>query len=134
MGVMKSYYREEGIFMGVNMVMKKPLFSRDQIVNVSEVQRKWKSVVEPKLNELPFVMMFSGSEPKATIISYNNFEELWGKVNEAEELQLKLELAYRIIEQEATKSPLISLEDVVSKTDITLEDLEETPDVQIDAD
>ncbi|HHV08040.1 MAG TPA: hypothetical protein GXX69_07480 [Firmicutes bacterium] len=120
--------------MGVNMVMKKPLFSSDQIVNVSEVQRKWKSVVEPKLNELPFVMMFSGSEPKATILSYDNFEELWQKVNETAELQLKLELAYRIIEQEVTKSPLLSLADVVSQTDLTAEDLAEAPDVEIDAD
>lgn len=116
------------------MIMKKPLFSSDQIVNVSEVQRKWKSVVEPKLKKEPFVMMFSGSEPKATILSYDNFEELWQNVNEATELRLKLELAYRIIEQEAIKSPLLSLEDVVSQANITLEDLEEAPDVEIDAD
>jgi hypothetical protein len=116
------------------MIMKKPLFSSDQIVNVSDVQRRWKSVVEPKLENDPFVMMFSGSEPKATILSYDNFEELWQKVNEATELQLKLELAYRIIEQNVTKSPLLSLEEVVSQAGITLEDLEETPDVEIDAD
>lgn len=37
------------------MIMKKPLFSSDQIVNVSEVQRKWKSVVEPKLKKEPLL-------------------------------------------------------------------------------
>lgn len=112
----------------------KPLFSREQIVNISDLQRKWRSVIEPKLNNLPFLMMFSGSEPKATILSYDKFEELWEKVNEASELQLKIELLYRIFENQKSSEAPVSLTDVVLKTDITAEELEAAPDVELETD
>lgn len=122
-----------GIVLGVNLTVKKPLFSSDQIVNISQVQRKWRKVVEPKLEQLPFLMMYSGSEPKATILSHEKFEKLWQRLDQSAELQLKLELAYRLIEREMSEEPLLSLKNLVSQTDITLEDLEEAPDVEIDA-
>jgi hypothetical protein len=78
-------------------------------------------------------MMFSGSEPKAAILSYEKFEELWEKVSEASELQLKLELLYRIFESERSGEPTVSLVDVVSKTDITAQELEAAPDVELEA-
>lgn len=112
----------------------KPLFSNDQIVNITDIQRKWRSVVEPKLKKLPFLMMFSGSEPKATILSYKRFEELWKKVKEASELQLKIELLYRILESEKNEKTTISLADVISKAGITAEDLEAAPDVELEND
>lgn len=112
----------------------KPLFSREQIVNISDLQRKWRSVIEPKLNNLPFLMMFSGSEPKATILSCDKFEELWEKVNEASELQLKIELLYRIFENQKSSKAPVSLTDVVLKTDITAEELEAAPDVELETD
>lgn len=118
--------------MGGSQSAEKPLFSSNQIISVSDVQRKWRSVVEPKLDELPFLMMFSGSEPKATILSYKNFEELWQKVHEASELQIKLELLSRAIEMEKNEKPLVSLAEVVAKTGITAQDLEEAPDVELD--
>lgn len=117
----------------VQIMKNKPLFSSDQIVNITDLQRKWRKVIEPKLNKLPFLMMFSGSEPKAAILSYEKFEELWEKVSEASELQLKLELLYRIFESERSGKPTVSLVDVVSKTDITAQELEAAPDVELEA-
>lgn len=116
----------------VLIMNKKPLFSSDQIINMSDLQRKWRSAVEPKLNQFPFLMMLSGSEPRATILSYEKFEELWQKVNEASELELKMELLCRIIENEKENKTTIPFADVVAKTDITAEDLEGAPDVQLE--
>jgi hypothetical protein len=113
---------------------KKPLFSSDQIISMSDIQRKWRSVIEPKLNKLPFLMMFSGSEPKATILSYDRFEELWEKVKEASEIELKMELLCRIIENEKSNKDYVSFADVVSKANITVEDLEDAPDVELEND
>ncbi|MBO8129156.1 MAG: hypothetical protein H0Z39_08165 [Peptococcaceae bacterium] len=118
----------------ISIMKNKPLFSSEQIINISDLQRKWRSVVEPKLNKLPFLMMFSGSELKATILSYDKFEELWEKVNEAAELQLKMELLYRIFEKEKSGKAPVSLADVVLKTDITAEELEAAPDVELETD
>jgi len=112
----------------------KPLFSSDQIVNISDLQRKWRSVVEPKLHEMPFLMMFSGSEPRATILSYDNFKKLWEKVTEAAELELKLELLCRILENEKGGQALVPLAEVIKKAGITAEDLEAAPDVDLEND
>lgn len=111
----------------------KPLFSSDQIVNVTDLQRKWRKTVEPKLKTMPFLMLFSGSEPKAAILDYEEFERFWKKANEASELRLELELLYRILENEKTGEPLVPLVEVVSKTNITAEDLEAAPDVELEA-
>jgi hypothetical protein len=113
---------------------KKPLFSSDQIISISDIQRKWRSVIEPKLSKFPFLMMFSGMEPKATILSYDSFEELWEKVKEASEIELKMELLCRMIENVKNNREYISFADVVSKANITAEDLEDVPDVKLETD
>ncbi|MCL6559838.1 MAG: hypothetical protein K6U74_13790 [Firmicutes bacterium] len=76
---------------------RKPAFTRDQIINAADLQRKWRTVVESKLGQMPFLLLFSGTEPKATVLSYDKFEELWRKAEEAPELSLQLELATRVL-------------------------------------
>lgn len=110
----------------------KPAFTRDQIINATDIQRKWRTVIEPKLNQMPFLLMFSGTEPKTAVLSYDKFEELWGKAKEAPELSLQLELMTRVLSMLIKKEPLVSLEDVVAKTGITAADLEATPDVELE--
>lgn len=113
---------------------RKPAFTRDQIINATDVQRKWRTVIEPKLNHMPFLLMFSGTEPKTTVLSYDKFEELWRKAEEASELSLQLELATRVLSMIINKDPLVSFVDVVAKTAITAADLEGTPDVELETD
>jgi len=116
----------------VPVMNDKPLFSSDQIVNISDLQRKWRTVVEPKLHEMPFLMMFSGSEPRATILSYDRFQQLWQKVAAAAELELKLELLCRILENEKDGQAAVPLAEVIKKAGITAADLEAAPDVDLE--
>ncbi|GAW93528.1 hypothetical protein Moth_0654 [Calderihabitans maritimus] len=110
----------------------KPSFISDQIVNASDVQRKWRKVIEPKLERYPYLLMFSGSEPKATFMSFEKFEELWEKAYEAEELKLKIELICRMLVRcNGKERELVDLSEVVSKAGITADDIEEAPDVEL---
>ena len=79
-------------------------------------------------------MMFSRTEPKATILSYDSFEELWKKVKEASEIELKMELLCRMIENVKNNREYVSFADVVSRANITAEDLEDAPDVELETD
>ncbi len=114
-------------------IENKPSFTSEQIVNASDIQRRWRKIVEPKLEEYPYVLMFSGSEPKATFLTFDKFEELWDKAKEAEELKLKIELLYRMLSNSTGEKPTISLREVISKSDISEKDLMEAPDVEIEA-
>jgi hypothetical protein len=57
----------------VTSMENKPSFIRDQIISISDIQRNWRKMVEPKLEEYPFIMMFSGSDPKAAFLNYENY-------------------------------------------------------------
>lgn len=116
--------------MGGRAVAEKPKFSRDQIINASDVQRRWKDKVTPKLLKHPFVMMFSGSEPKAAVMSYAQFEELWEKSQEVEELRLQLEILGRMLVSDRSKGALVPLAELVAESDITLVELEGDIDVE----
>lgn len=113
---------------------RKPAFTCDQIINATDIQRKWRTVVEPKLNQMPFLLMFSGTEPKTAVLSYDKFEELWGKAKEAPELSLQLELYTRVLSMIINKESLVSFADAAAKTGITAEELEATPDVELETD
>ena len=110
---------------------KKPSFTSEQIINAAEMQRNWRKAVEPKLKEQPFLLMFSGSEPKASLISYDKFEELWMKAQELSELKLKMELVYRMLLNK-DKEQLIPLKTVLEDNSISWADLEEDPDVELE--
>ncbi|MCL4516727.1 MAG: hypothetical protein M1379_14240 [Firmicutes bacterium] len=112
----------------------KPSFTRDQVVNTADVQRKWRSVIQPKVDKMPFVLVFSGSEPKTAVISYKKFEELWQKAAEASELELQHELLNRLLLSKQDSSDLTSLKDLAAKAGLTVEDLEASPDVDLEVD
>ncbi|QNB44907.1 hypothetical protein BR63_00325 [Thermanaerosceptrum fracticalcis] len=111
---------------------QKPSFTSDQIVSVTDIQRNWRKVVEPKLKEQPFLLMFSGSEPKASFLNYEKFEELWAKAQETTELELKMELLCRLLANSTGEKALIPLKDVLAKSTITADDLQEAPDAQLE--
>lgn len=129
----KLYIHFEGMrSMGGRAVAEKPMFSSGQIINASDVQRKWKERIVPKLDEYPFLMMLSGSEPKAAIMSYEHFEELWEKSQEAAELRLQLELLTRMFTQRSSKRDLVPLAELVAESGILPEELVGDIDVESD--
>jgi len=111
----------------------KPAFTRDQIISFTDLQRKWRTVVEPRLDEKQFLLVFSGSEPRTAILPYDNFEQLWQKAEESVELALQLELVTRLLSRALSKDALPSLSDVVLKAGITADELEAAPDVELEA-
>ncbi|NPV81549.1 MAG: hypothetical protein HPY52_15020 [Firmicutes bacterium] len=112
----------------------KPTFTKEQIIGSSEVQRKWRSQVESKLRHQPYLVMFSGSKPKATIMDYEKFEALWQKAQESSELLLELESLRRVMSAaDPTNAKLLSLKEVMAKANITEADLEESPDVELES-
>lgn len=118
----------------VHMPPRKPSFTRDQIVSAGEVVRSWRRKVEPKLQEHPYVLVFSGAEPRTALMSYENFEVLWQRADEASELQLQVELLSRILHTALSGQPLIPLAEVAQKAGITPEELEMAGDVEIESD
>lgn len=114
--------------------MDQPSFTRAQIVKVTDVQRKWKTAIEGKLAEQPFLVMFSGAEPKTAMLSYEKFEELWRMAQKASELELQLELLRRTLAVEQDRRELSSLSSVMEKAGITIEELEAAPDVDLEID
>lgn len=111
---------------------RKPSFTRNQIINATDIQRKWRSIVETKLAHEPFLLQFSGAEPKVALLSYDRFEKLWQSAGDAAELALKVELLQRLFSLSVTKAPLVSLADVIARAGITPEDLEAIPDVDLE--
>lgn len=119
--------------MGGRMLAEKPHFSKDQIINASDMQRKWKDKVVPKMKEHPFLMMFSGTEPKATVMSYEQFEELWERSHEASELRLELEIMARLVTQLTAKRSLVTYAELVAEAGILPEELEGDADVELES-
>lgn len=113
---------------------REPVFSNDQIVTSTDVVRRWRDQVEPKLNKHPYVMVFNSNRPRATVMRYEHFESLWRKAQEASELELQLELLARLIYQQQSNKPLKTLAEVVEDLGITQEDLEAVGDVEIETD
>lgn len=113
---------------------REPMFSADQIVTSTDVVRHWRNLVEPKLDEHPFVMVFNSNRPRATVMAYDHFTSLWQKAQEASELKLQLELLARLIHQQLSNKPLKTLAEVVEDLGITPEELEAAGDVDIETD
>jgi len=78
--------------------------------------------------------VFSGAEPRTALMSYENFEVLWQRADEASELQLQVELLSRILHTALSGQPLIPLAEVVERAGITPEELEMAGDVEIESD
>lgn len=116
------------------MVECKPRFSVDQIVTTTDVVREWRRTIEPKLAELPFILVMSGSEPRAAIMSYDRFADLWSMAQAAEELELQLEVMARLLHHAMSGERLLTLKEVVAELGITPEELEDTDDVDIEVD
>ncbi len=108
---------------GTAAMASKPPFTRDQIVSATDVARNWRSRVEPKLREFPYVLVFSGSDPRTTILPYDQFEALWQKAEKAAELELELEVLARVLHAALSREQLIPLTDVMKEFGITPDEL-----------
>ncbi|HEY8414827.1 MAG TPA: hypothetical protein VIK99_03545 [Thermaerobacter sp.] len=104
-------------------MVSKPPFTRDQIVSTTDVMRNWGSKVEEKLRSFPYVLVFSGSRRRTTILPYERFEALWQKAEMAAELELALEVIGRTLRLERSGEKLIPLADVVQKLGLTPDEL-----------
>lgn len=109
----------------------KPTFTADQVVHSSEVQRHWKDAVESKLPEVPFLIMYSGRSPKAAILDYEKFADMWRTVRELEEELMEIRATERILRARASGKPLTTLKELAEKAGFTQEDLENLPDVEL---
>ncbi len=108
---------------GGTVMAEKPMFSTEQIVSSSDLQRRWKERIIPKLSEYPFLMIFSGSEPKAVVMSHDQFESMWAQAQEAVELRLQHEVMSRVVKQIGSKEAFVPLADLVAETNILPEEL-----------
>lgn len=113
-------------------VASKPPFTRDQIVSATDVVRNWRGSVEEKLRSFPYVLVFSGPRPRATILSYDRFETLWQRAERSAELELVLEVLSRTLRLERSGEKLIPLADVVKKLGIKPDEL--VGDVELEDD
>lgn len=75
---------------------KQPPFTNHQILSGTDVVRKWREKVEPRLTRFLYVLVFSGSEPRTTVMPYRKFENLWQRAEAAVELELRLEVMSRV--------------------------------------
>lgn len=100
------------------VMASKPPFTRDQIVSATDVVRNWRTSVEPKLRTVPYVLVFSGSHPRTTILPYERFEALWQKAEKTAELELELEVLARTLHLALSGEKLVSLSDVVKELGI----------------
>lgn len=112
---------------------RKPPFTTDQILSGTDVVRKWREKVEPRLTRFPYVLVFSGSEPRTTVMPYVKFENLWQRAEAAAELELKLEVVSRVLHLAESGDKLVSLEDAASRVGVTAEELEAAGDVEIES-
>lgn len=113
---------------------RKPPFTRDQIVAATDVVRQWRLKIEPKLQSFPYILVFSGTDPRTTIMPYEKFEAMWQAAEQVAELELESEVLSRALHTALSGSPLISLGETVQKAGISWEDLEAAPDVELEAD
>lgn len=105
----------------------KPMFNMNQIITKGDLQQKWGSI-ETKLKELPYLVVFSDNIPKAVLLDYQKFEEIWNCLQELSGLKFQLELMSCIINNIAGDKPKIALAKIISKTDISLDN----PDIQLE--
>ncbi len=106
----------------------RPVFSDDQIVHASDIQRRWKQTLESKLPVVDFLVMYSGSKPKAAILDYEKFVALWQMAMSVADEMVEIEATRRVIE--ASGRTLTSLDELIRKAGISREELKETPDVE----
>ncbi|HEY3368134.1 MAG TPA: hypothetical protein VGK74_24040 [Symbiobacteriaceae bacterium] len=121
-----------GVGSGVEEI-RKPPFTTDQILSGTDVVRKWREKVEPRLSKFPYVLVFTGSEPRTTVMPYLQFESLWQRAEAAAELELKMEVLSRVLHLAVSGDALVSLEDAANKLGITAEELEAEGDVEIES-
>jgi hypothetical protein len=112
---------------------KKPPFTTDQIISGTDVVRKWREKVEPRLMRFPYVLVFAGSEPRTTVMPYGKFETLWQRAEAAAELELKMEVLSRVLHLSESGDILFALADAASRLGVTAEDLEAAGDVEIES-
>lgn len=113
-------------------VNEKPSFTADQIISATDVQRRWKSQVEDKLTDLPYLVLLSGKSPRVVIMDYDKFEALWRKVESLSEDLLGLESLNRLLSAKLSGKKLTSMKELMAKAGITAEDLERLPDVELE--
>lgn len=113
-------------------VREKPFFTRDQIINATDIQRRWKSEIEDKLGALPYLVLLTGKTPKVVIIDYQKFEALWQKIEALTEDLLEMEALNRVFSARLAGERTIPLREVMEKAGITQEEIDSMPDVDLD--
>lgn len=111
---------------------KKPSFTRDQIVNTTDIQRRWKSEIEDKLNELPYLVLLAGKNPRVVIMDYDKFEALWQKTEVLTEELLVLEAMNRVFSARLSSEKPIPLREAMERLGITQEEIDNMPDVELE--
>lgn len=111
----------------------KPAFNRDQIVSAEQVQKQWRATVQPKLDEFPYLVMFSGPAPSTALMDFTRFESLWQQAVSAAEREFEVEVLSRMLHMVLHNEPLVSLADAAAKLGITASDLEAAPDVDLES-
>lgn len=118
--------------MGALSVTEKPSFTADQIVNATDVQRKWKSEVEEKLLEFPYLVLMNGKTPRVVIMEYDKFESMYQKLDALEEDLLEMESINRLLAAKLSGEKLSTFEEVLAEIGMTKEDLDKLPDVELE--
>ena len=108
---------------------RRPLFTDNQIVHASDIQRSWRQACESRLDEEDFLVMHSGNKPRAAILEYEKFVLLWSLATAVIESQIVEEADRRLIA--ASGKTLTSLEELMAKSGITEQELESAPDVEL---
>lgn len=101
-------------------------------MSATDVVRNWRSTVEPKLHAFPYVLVFSGSQPRTTILPYERFEALWERAEKAAELELELEVLARTLHVALSGESLVPLSDVLKQLRIEPGDLMGDVDIEDD--
>lgn len=117
---------------GALSMNNKPLFTADQIVNATDIQRQWKSGIENRLTDQPYLVLLSGKTPRAVIIDYSKFAAMWQKMYDLSESLIEMEALNRVLSARLSGEQLTSLKDVLAEAGITKEDLDRMPDVKLD--
>jgi len=118
--------------MGAVSVGEKPSFTADQIVNATDIQRRWKAEIEGKLSDLPYLVLMAGKAPRVVIMEYDKFENLWQKLEALGKDLLEMEAMNRVLAASISGKKLSSLKEVMAKVGITQEELDKLPDVKLE--
>jgi hypothetical protein len=113
-------------------VTGKPSFTADQIVDATDIQRRWKASVEEKLASEPYLVLLSGKKARAVIMEYDKFSALWEKANTLSESLLEMEALNRVLSARLSGERLIPFKEVMAEAGITKQDLDKMPDVKLD--